>query len=239
MTGSQLSAAIDKAIAKYGNNPNGKKVGYKGLYVGECLSLEKSIRQDIHGVDMPASGTGYGDGYYENYDKLPVLKKYYTKEPYVNGRNYPKGTIIVYKATHHIATFLQDNGNFTHNVYEQNADPDGSAPHIGTRSNGRATGVLVPRLQAEPTNTAKAPVVDKNSVGKTVFLKPHVAEWRIYPTNKEPVKANALSSKLKPSKFGGLSYRIEAVTKYPQVVTIQTRDFGKVNIYVDADAEIR
>ena len=65
---------------------------------------------------------------------------------------------------------------------------------------------------------------------KTVTLPASASRWRVYPTNKAPVIGNECGY-LYPSKFGGLTYDILA-TPQTDVVTIQTRDYRKVNIYV-------
>lgn len=65
---------------------------------------------------------------------------------------------------------------------------------------------------------------------KTVTLPASASRWRVYPTSKAPVIGNECGY-LYPSKFGGLTYDILA-TPRTDVVTIQTRDYGKVNIYV-------
>lgn len=69
-----------------------------------------------------------------------------------------------------------------------------------------------------------------SSKKKTVTLPASASSWRVYPTNKAPVVGNECGY-LYPSKFGGLTYDILA-TPQTDVVTIQTRDYGKVNIYV-------
>lgn len=71
---------------------------------------------------------------------------------------------------------------------------------------------------------------NKSSKKKTVTLPASASRWRVYPTNKAPVVGNECGY-LYPSKFGGLTYDILA-TPQTDVVTIQTRDYGKVNIYV-------
>ena len=65
--------------------------------------------------------------------------------------------------------------------------------------------------------------------GKTLTLPKTVNSWAVYPTNKQPVKVNAIGC-LNPKKFGGLSYKILA-NPQKDVYTIQTSNFGKVNIY--------
>ncbi|WED86987.1 N-acetylmuramoyl-L-alanine amidase [Bacillus velezensis] len=64
---------------------------------------------------------------------------------------------------------------------------------------------------------------------KYVYLPASAASWRIYPTNKAPVKGNELNY-LRPKKFGGLKYEILA-NPQTDVYTIKTDQFGKVNIY--------
>ena len=69
-----------------------------------------------------------------------------------------------------------------------------------------------------------------SSKKKTVTLPASASRWRVYPTSKAPVIGNECGY-LYPSKFGGLTYDILA-TPQTDVATIQTRDYGKVNIYV-------
>ncbi|MCY8472463.1 N-acetylmuramoyl-L-alanine amidase [Bacillus halotolerans] len=69
-----------------------------------------------------------------------------------------------------------------------------------------------------------------SSSGKKYVCLPASADsWRIYPTNKAPVKGNECGS-LRPKKFGGLKYEILA-NPQTDVYTIKTDQFGKVNIY--------
>lgn len=65
---------------------------------------------------------------------------------------------------------------------------------------------------------------------KKVYLPSSAEKWRVYPLNKQPVVGNECGF-LFPKKFGGLTYDVLA-TPMNDVVTIQTRDYGKVNIYV-------
>lgn len=78
---------------------------------------------------------------------------------------------------------------------------------------------------------ALKPVTPK---GKTLHLPKTASSWRVYPTNKTPIKANALKTKLNPKKFGGLSYTIIG-NPQKDVYTIQTQQLGKVNIYAGPD----
>ncbi|KUP31058.1 N-acetylmuramoyl-L-alanine amidase [Bacillus halotolerans] len=70
----------------------------------------------------------------------------------------------------------------------------------------------------------------RSSSGKKyVYLPASADSWRIYPTNKAPVKGNECGS-LRPKKFGGLKYEVLA-NPQTDVYTIKTDQFGKVNIY--------
>ncbi|WP_010099030.1 peptidoglycan DD-metalloendopeptidase family protein [Ornithinibacillus scapharcae] len=82
-------------------------------------------------------------------------------------------------------------------------------------------------------------IKDKNKIvvgqriklsGQTLYLPKTASSWRVYPTNVAPVKGNEKGF-LNPKKFGGLQYTVLAKPQ-ANVVTIQTSDFGKVNIYV-------
>ncbi|MEN2766645.1 N-acetylmuramoyl-L-alanine amidase family protein [Ornithinibacillus xuwenensis] len=53
--------------------------------------------------------------------------------------------------------------------------------------------------------------------------------WRVYPLDVEPVKGNEKGF-LNPAKFGGLSYKVLGTTQ-AHVYIIETRDFGRVQIY--------
>lgn len=86
------------------------------------------------------------------------------------------------------------------------------------------------QLQGKAPEPKKKEVVKPASNKKRIYLPPTASSWRIYPLSKAPVKANALSSKLNPKKFGGLSYEILGMDE-PYTYIIQTSNFGKVKIY--------
>lgn len=75
-----------------------------------------------------------------------------------------------------------------------------------------------------------AELVEDEPVGQTLSLPASATSWRVYPMGVAPVVGNECG-KLAPSKFGGLEYGIIGWTQ-PDVAVIQTRDFGKVQIYV-------
>lgn len=65
-----------------------------------------------------------------------------------------------------------------------------------------------------------------------VELPKNAESWRVYPMDKAPTVGNECGF-LKPSKFGGLTYDVLDWTQ-TDVAVIETRDFGRVQIYVAA-----
>lgn len=95
-----------------------------------------------------------------------------------------------------------------------------------TNDTGIDTDPHVPSTNTGAASTSK-PATSKK---QTVTLPKTAKGWNVYKTNVTPVIGNECG-KLKPSKFGGLTYEILAKPQ-KDVVTIQTQDYGKVNIYV-------
>ncbi|QJT70394.1 hypothetical protein [Microcystis phage MaeS] len=82
-----------------------------------------------------------------------------------------------------------------------------------------------------PTTPAPAPKPAPVAPKKRYVVLPRTAnEWRIYPLDKAPVVKNALPNRLKPAKFGGLTYEI-LKDHGGHVYEIKTGDFGRVKIY--------
>lgn len=67
-----------------------------------------------------------------------------------------------------------------------------------------------------------------------VHLHNHMDRWAVYPLGSTPVTGNQCGY-LAPKKYGGLTYKILGRTAYPDVHSIQTESFGKVNIYIPKD----
>lgn len=71
--------------------------------------------------------------------------------------------------------------------------------------------------------------VNEKTAERRLHLPSGAVSWRVYPLNKTPVKGNEKGF-LRPAKFGGLTYQVLG-SPQPHVYLIQTRDFGKVQIY--------
>ncbi|WP_017695215.1 N-acetylmuramoyl-L-alanine amidase [Bacillus subtilis] len=91
----------------------------------------------------------------------------------------------------------------------------------GIKNANKITVGQVLKLKGGSTSTSKGK--------KYVYLPASADSWRIYPTNKAPVKGNECGY-LRPKKFGGLKYEVLA-NPQTDVYTIKTDQFGKVNIY--------
>ncbi|MEK5521883.1 hypothetical protein B5V89_16530 [Heyndrickxia sporothermodurans] len=89
---------------------------------------------------------------------------------------------------------------------------------------------LLAKLKAgKPSEPKKETKPASKPKTKKVYLPASDPSWRVYPTNKAPVKGNE-KGYLNPKKFGGLSYEILG-SPQKDVYTIKTDDFGTVNIY--------
>ncbi|WHY80486.1 M23 family metallopeptidase [Siminovitchia fortis] len=82
----------------------------------------------------------------------------------------------------------------------------------------------------DPTAYLQSYVLKPRPKKRQKLILPSLSSsWRVYPTNKKPVKGNETGF-LNPKKFGGLQYDIIG-NPQKDVYTIQTKDFGEVNIY--------
>jgi LysM repeat protein len=87
--------------------------------------------------------------------------------------------------------------------------------------------LVIPNPSA-PSKPAPAPKPKPKK--EYAYFPPGHGTWSVYPTSRQPVKANAIGA-INPSKFGGLEYQVLG-HPYPDVVTIRTSNWGKVNIFV-------
>lgn len=73
-------------------------------------------------------------------------------------------------------------------------------------------------------------VTEPTVESQKLILPATATSWAVYDLEVAPIKEKAKAN-LNPAKFGGLEYNILGWTQ-PDVAIIQTRDFGKVQIYV-------
>lgn len=86
---------------------------------------------------------------------------------------------------------------------------------------------------------AKVDEILQPKVKKTYLqLAAHETSWRVYPLNVQPVVGNEVAF-LNPKQFGGLEYEVLGYLDSGNTAIIQTRDFGKVKIFIkDPSAKI-
>lgn len=96
------------------------------------------------------------------------------------------------------------------------------------------TNILFGKANWRYLDDIKINKINKDSfIGKYLNLNSPVSKWNIYPLNAIPKKGNECGI-LNPKKFNGLSYSIKGYSQ-KNVAIIETRDYGKVQIYIGND----
>lgn len=199
------------SLERFIQNTKGTKVGvpWNPNLTGQCVSLVQQYINQCLNQPMKAR------------ENAKDWKNSYVREGLGKIVSNPrKGDLLVYGENMgggygHIAIYVDKN-----RMYDQN-----NATHDNLKAGYSRIfgGYTVLRPNAELIEE----VVNTN---KKLILPSNVDKWRVYPLDKAPVVGNECGF-LRPSKFGGLTYDILNIPQL-NVVTIQTRDFGKVNIYV-------
>lgn len=219
MTQNDFSGAVDWAQT----NLTGYVADAGGNYKGECISLVKRFFTHLTGRAAPATGNGWGSGYWSTFPE--VLHPFYSKQNWNPNTSYPKGSLVVNTPTGHIAILISNNSSSA-TVYEQNADGNGSPAHVADRPDSHLNGVLVPIVSSSPHQS-----------GKTLHLPPDNVNWHVYKPQGPYDIAQAIAV-LHPQKFGGLSYPIQGSVGNG-IYLIDTKDFGRVAIWTNGtDASI-
>ncbi|WWO59061.1 putative endolysin [Listeria phage 20422-1] len=102
----------------------------------------------------------------------------------------------------------------------------GIANYSGTASQNTTLLSKIKGGAPKPSTPAPKP---STSTAKKIYFPPNKGNWSVYPTNKAPVKANAIGA-INPTKFGGLTYTIQK-DRGNGVYEIQTDQFGRVQVY--------
>lgn len=144
----RTQADINDLLQQLINSTAGQKVEYYG-YAGECLSLAKRwldvIRNGhLNGPMGAPPSAAWGSDYW----RVPpaAVQELFDPKPYDPNISYPRGSMFVNTASHHIGILLDNQpGSGTARVYEQNADPDGSPAGDKQRAKSRIDGVLIIR----------------------------------------------------------------------------------------------
>lgn len=205
--------SLDKFMNKY----VGKEVDVPWGYKGECVSLVQRYLNECFGEPLRARGNGKDIG---NTLIRDGVGKAVTKPRY--------GDIIVYGANMgggygHVAIYLNQNAIFDQN--NSSVKPTRTSqvrPMIKTKPIQyiRMNNKLVVDPKPKPPAKTK----------EYVYLDKSVKKWGFYKLNVYP-KSENIFNYIYPERFGGLTYEILG-KPYANTVTIQTRDYGKVNIWI-------
>lgn len=207
---------------EFKNKYNGQYTDYDGYYGCQCWDLAQRYFVECLGLpEWVLSGCGnvcnmlYGD-------KRNDLNTFFDE---VSVYEMTQGDVCIWESNH-IAIFDNWDGNVNW-YFSQNPNPS-QIMQIDM------AGLHAFRLRQDKPAPKPEPV----SQDKFVNLPSYIDTWRFYDLNETPVKANA-NGMLKPSKFGGLSYKIYRFRDDGNTVEIETVQFGRVKIWVkDTPAEI-
>lgn len=203
------------------DNTLNKAIDVDGNYGAQCVDLF-NYWNDIYnnGERINCLPSGYAKSLYENRINNGILKNF--TETQIN--NMIEGTVVIYgdckfAPKSHVCFFIKDNGNGTYQALQQN--------YFGnmyvTINDNPYDGIIGALIPNQILN-------EKKKTKQTLFLPASADSWRVYPLNVNPVVGNECG-KLLPSKFGGLTYKIDDWAQ-ENVAIITTRDFGQVQIYV-------
>lgn len=209
----------------------GKAFDEDGVYGAQCVDGFKHFCRTVVGYNISkrsiCNPTGYATSIWDNFYSLG-LDKYFDRVPsnqMVDGdwAIWSKGSRSC--PSSHVAMFRKDNGNGTGVFLGQNQ----CGTRAYTQCNIYYDGI---RGGLRPKCYHNTPAPQPVPTGATyVNLPPSIDQWRFYNLNVAPVKANAKGF-LKPSKFGGLSYKVYGYRDNGTTVEIETVQFGRVKIYV-------
>lgn len=164
MTQNDINSAVDVIVNGY----NDQRVAYHGNYNGQCSVPVAYYAERLTGSRVPSMANDRADGWGVSFPAS--LAPYFNHESFRSGVAYPKGTILMWNSPH-IAIVLSHNGGGMVQVFEQNADPDGSVCHVANRTLNTSTRsciyALVPIVQAS-VQPVDSPVYD----GSVVTVQP-------------------------------------------------------------------
>jgi hypothetical protein len=168
-----LQTTVDESVNWLTNTFTNQRVAFpNGSNMGQCTAPIVWLFNHL-GLPVPAMANHRADGWGTNFPA--ALASHWKHESFTPGRQYPRGTIMMWNSPH-IAVVLHSDGSNVVQVFEQNADPDGSVcnskSRVVTNNHRAATFVLIPIIDAPapppqspaPVVTAPAPQTYENNV---------------------------------------------------------------------------
>lgn len=144
-TQAEIDAAAQAVIKEY----EGEFCDAGGDTNKQCTAPVIKFLQKL-GIPVPPMANDRADGWGT---KFPAeLAPHFTHEAFRVGTKYPEGTVMMFNSPHICFAAAETNGSNTAEVFEQNADPDGSKCHTFNRvlanEYHEATYVLIPKVAA-------------------------------------------------------------------------------------------
>ncbi|QTF71768.1 hypothetical protein [Arthrobacter woluwensis] len=207
-------------LEQYMQKNTGKYLFIPGYGSAECVAEFWTFNRECgNGEAYSAPGafnlweTVNGEAYiWEDYERIPASGPFLPGDQLIySGKTGP----LANGGSGHVCMFLRDNRNGTFQTLSQNPGPL----------------LEQPITKAGLVGALRLKSLKAGQVGN-LLLPASATSWNVYPMGKAPVVGNQVG-KLAPSKFGGLRYEIKGWTM-PNVAIIDTRDFGRVQIYVAA-----
>lgn len=199
---SHTQTDINNAVNSVVNTYIGQRSSYHGLYAGECTVPAADYVEILTGSMVPSMYGNRADGWGVQFPAQ--LAPYFTHETFQPGKVYPFGTLLLWDSPHISIVFHSDGSN-TVQVFEQNADPDGSPCHIASRvvNNSYHTCIyaLVPIITADipeppalPYSISKDPTPDGKIFPRQMQLKKDAFRYNCTtnPTTDEGIDAKGL-----------------------------------------------
>lgn len=195
---------------------------YKGNSIVDYLN---SIGQDASFSNRQKLASKYGIKNYsgspeQNLDFLEKMRKSPTPKPV----SKPKGDTKTNSIVEYLVSIGEDSGFVNrkklaakYGISGYNGEASENLKLLNLMRGGKATSV-------------------PKSDDKYLNLHGHMKEWGVYDLKETVFKSDNHIHQLKPSKFNGISYLILG-NPHKNIYTIQTEDFGKVNIYAPRDRD--
>lgn len=157
---------IVNGVLKY----NGQRIAFPdGRYEGECTAPVVWYLTNM-GAPVPAMVDNRADGWGVSFPA--ALAPYFTHEAFQSGKSYPYGTLLMWDSPH-IAIVLHSDGSNHVQVFEQNADPNGTPCQVYNREVNnvyhKCTYALIPKVES-PVPSATFQVIETYADGKQVKL---------------------------------------------------------------------
>lgn len=199
-----------------------------GSYPGECTAPVVWYLQNM-GAPVPSMFNDRADGWGVEFPA--ALAPWFTHEAYQAGKAYPKGTLLLWNSPH-IAVVISSDGSNNVEVFEQNADPNGSPCGTKTRVVNNAyhacTYALIPVVEvpapAPPTPTPPAVYTPPAGAATVPSGKTQTLDYDLRGYNTATQAGNFDQSGFKQTVPAGTYPVYNTYTSRPDLVNVKSPD---------------